>query len=137
MTRSSERAAEITSAEIEDLDVRGRNFMGLLELLPGVVSTAVAQDLSTNPAVYVAGNRDSSNNVTIDGNPSNDMGNGVQMKLTVSQDAVAEVKVLTSNYQAEYGRLSGSNVDRGHQVRVHVISRPDELFHAQRRFQRQ
>ena len=84
--------------------------MGLLELLPGVVSTAVAQDISTNPAVYVAGNRDSSNNVTIDGNPSNDMGNGYQMKLTVSQDAVSEVKVLTSNYQAEYGRLSGSNV---------------------------
>src|ERR1035441_3437869 len=110
MTRSSERAAEITSSEIEDLDVRGRNFMGLMELLPGVVSTTVAQDLSTNPTVYVAGNRDSSNNVTIDGTPSNDMGNGNQMKLTVSQDAVAEVKVLTSNYQAEYGRLSGSNV---------------------------
>jgi len=109
-TRSSERAAELTSAEIEDLDVRGRNFMGLLELLPGVVSTAVAQDISTNPSIYVAGNRNSSNNVTIDGNPSNDMGNGVQMKLTVSQDAVSEVKVLTSNYQAEFGRLSGSNV---------------------------
>ena len=110
MTRSSERAAEITSAEIEDLEVRGRNFMGLLELLPGVVSTAVAQDLSTNPSLYVAGNRNSSNNVTIDGTPSNDMGNGNQMKLTVSQDAVSEVKVLTSNYQAEFGRLSGSNV---------------------------
>ncbi len=110
MTRSSERASEITSAEIEDLDVRGRNFMGLMELLPGVVSTTVAQDLSTNPTVYVAGNRDSSNSVTIDGTPSNDMGNGNQMKLTVSQDAVAEVKVLTSNYQAEFGRLSGSNV---------------------------
>jgi hypothetical protein len=110
MTRSSERAAEITSSEIEDLEVRGRNFMGLMELLPGVVSTAVAQDLSTNPSIYVAGNRNTSNNVTIDGTPSNDMGNGNQMKLTVSQDAVAEVKVLTSNYQAEYGRLSGSNV---------------------------
>ena len=110
MTRSSERAAEITSAEVEDLEVRGRNFMGLLELLPGVVSTAKAQDLSTNPSIYVAGNRNTTNSVTIDGTPSNDMGNGYQMKLTVSQDAVAEVKVLTSNYQAEYGRLSGSNV---------------------------
>jgi hypothetical protein len=109
-TRSSERSAEITSSEIEDLEVRGRNFMGLLELLPGVVSTSVAQDLSTNPSLYVAGNRNSSNNVTIDGTPSNDMGNGNQMKLTVSQDAVSEVKVLTSNYQAEFGRLSGSNV---------------------------
>jgi hypothetical protein len=110
MTRSSERAAEITSAEVEDLEVRGRNFMSLLELLPGVVSTAKAQDLSTNPSIYVAGNRNTTNNVTIDGTPSNDMGNGFQMKLTVSQDAVAEVKVLTSNYQAEFGRLSGSNV---------------------------
>ena len=46
----------------------------------------------------------------IDGTPSNDMGTASGMKLTVSQDAVAEVKVLTSNYQAEYGRLSGSNI---------------------------
>src|SRR5690606_29632799 len=28
----------------------------------------------------------------------------------VSMDAVAEVKVLTSNYQAEYGRMSGANI---------------------------
>jgi hypothetical protein len=110
LTRSSERASEILGAEIEDLDVRGRNFMGLLELLPGVVSTASFQDISTGPAVYVAGNRDTSNNVMIDGTPSNDMGTPSGMKLTVSQDAVAEVKVLTSNYQAEYGRLSGSNI---------------------------
>ena len=56
MTRSSERASEITSAEIEDLDVRGRNFMGLLELLPGVVMTSAApQDISSAPTVYVAG----------------------------------------------------------------------------------
>jgi hypothetical protein len=111
LTRSSERASEITSAEIEDLDVRGRNFMGLLELLPGVVMTSAApQDISSAPTVYVAGNRDTSNNVMIDGTPANDMGTPSGMKLTVSQDAVAEVKVLTSNYQAEYGRLSGSNI---------------------------
>ena len=58
----------------------------------------------------MAGNRNTANNVTIDGTPSNGMGNGKQMKMMVSQDAVAEVKVLTSNYQAEYGRLAGSNV---------------------------
>jgi hypothetical protein len=110
MTRSSERASEITSVEIEDLEVRGRNFMDLLDLMPGVVSTSKSQDISTNPSIYVAGNRNTSNNVTIDGTPSNDMGNGYQMKMMVSKDAVSEVKVLTSNYQAEYGRLAGSNV---------------------------
>jgi hypothetical protein len=110
MTRSSERSDLITSDQIEDLVVRGRNFMDLVQLLPGVVDTAKSQDISTNPAIYVMGNRDTSNNVTIDGVPSNDLGNGFQMKMQVSQDAVAEVKVLTSNYQAEYGRMAGSNV---------------------------
>jgi hypothetical protein len=38
------------------------------------------------------------------------MGNGSQLKLTVSQDAVSEMKVETSTYQAEYGRMAGSNV---------------------------
>ena len=104
MTRSSDRADLISSGQIENLVVRGRSFTDLTQLLPGVVSTSKSTDISTNPSIYVMGNRQTSNNVTIDGVVANDMGNGYQMKIQVSQDAVAEVKVETSNYQAEYGR---------------------------------
>jgi Carboxypeptidase regulatory-like domain/TonB-dependent Receptor Plug Domain len=110
MTRSSDRADLISSGQIENLVVRGRSFTDLTQLLPGVVSTSKSTDISTNPSIYVMGNRQTSNNVTIDGVVANDMGNGYQMKIQVSQDAVAEVKVETSNYQAEYGRMAGSNI---------------------------
>jgi hypothetical protein len=64
---------------------------------------------------YVQGNRATTNNIAFDGIPATDMGNGSQLKLTVSQDAVAEVRILLSNYQAEYGRMAGSN----HRARYH------------------
>ena len=73
--------------------------------MPGVVTASKPQDLSSATNFNVMGNRQTSNNITIDGTPATDMGNGSQLKLTVSQDAVAEMKVETSNYQAEYGRL--------------------------------
>ena len=86
MTRSSDRADLISSSQIQNLVVRGRSFTDLAQLLPGVVSTSKSTDISTNPSIYVMGNRQTSNNVTIDGVIANDMGNGFQMKLQVSQE---------------------------------------------------
>src|SRR5579872_4696742 len=77
-TRSSEKADLISSQQIDGLVVRGRNFTDLTTLLPGVVNTTVSQDISTNPAIYVMGNRQTFNSVFVDGVPANDMGNGYQ-----------------------------------------------------------
>lgn len=107
-TTSSEHSELISSSQAQNLVVRGRNFTDLTTLLPGVIDTAESQDISTSPAVYVNGNRDTSNAFFIDGIPSDDNGNGTQMKDMISQDALSEVQVLTSNYQAEYGRQGGS-----------------------------
>lgn len=109
-TRSAERAETITPTQVQNLLVRGRNVMDLMQLLPGVVVRSQPEELSSASNFNVMGNRSTTNNITIDGIPAADMGNGSQLKLTVSQDAVAEVKILVSNYQAEYGRMSGSNV---------------------------
>jgi hypothetical protein len=109
-TQSAERAEVITSAQVEGLALRGRNVKDLMGLLPGVVVTNESEDLSLGTGINVNGNRGTFNNISVDGVPSTDMGNGSQMKLTVSQDAVAEVKILLSNYQAEYGRMAGSNI---------------------------
>lgn len=109
-TRSAERAEVITNAQVEGLLVRGRNVVDLMQLVPGVVVGSQPEDLSSTSNFNVMGNRSTTNNITIDGVPATDMGNGSQLKLTVSQDNVAEVKILLSNYQAEYGRMAGSNV---------------------------
>ncbi|HEY6768323.1 MAG TPA: carboxypeptidase regulatory-like domain-containing protein [Candidatus Sulfotelmatobacter sp.] len=109
MTESSERSDLISSTQIDNLVVRGRNFTDLTTLLPGVIDTVKSTDISTSPAIYVNGNRDTSNAIYIDGIPADDM-SSTQMKDMISQDAVNEVKVETSNYEAEYGRQAGSNI---------------------------
>jgi hypothetical protein len=109
-TRSAERSETVTDTQLQNLLVRGRNVMDLMQLLPGVVSRSQPENLSLSANFSVLGNRQTTNNITVDGIPATDMGNGTQLKLTVSQDAVAEVKILVSNYQAEYGRMAGSNV---------------------------
>lgn len=109
-THSAERADVITSTQVDNLLLRGRNAKDLVGLLPGVVVLEEADDLSSDSNFHVMGNRRTMNNISIDGIPATDMGNGFMMKQVVSQDAVSEVKILISNYQAEHGRMSGSNI---------------------------
>lgn len=109
-TQSAERAEVITSSQVENLAIRGRNAQDLMSLLPGVVTGNEQEGLSSSSSINVQGARATMNNISFDGVPATDMGNGSQLKVTVSQDAVAEVKMLISNYQAEYGRMAGSNV---------------------------
>jgi hypothetical protein len=109
-TQSAERADVVTSVQVDRLLLRGRNVKDLVGLLPGVVVVSEAEDLSSSSNFNVMGNRNTFNNISVDGVPATDMGNGSMLKLTVSQDAVSEVKILISNYQAEYGRMAGSNI---------------------------
>lgn len=109
-TQSAERADVVTNSQVENLLLRGRNAKDLIGLLPGVVVPSESDDLSSSSNFNVMGNRQTFNNISVDGVPATDMGNGSMLKITVSQDAVSEVKILLSNYQAEYGRMAGSNI---------------------------
>ena len=48
--------------------------------------------------------------MSYDGVSSKDTGFGAANYVTPSLDSIAEVKVQTSNYQAEYGRAGGANI---------------------------
>ena len=110
-TQSAERASVVTSSQIDGLLILGRNPTSLVGLLPGVVVTQESQSLDRDTNFNVLGNRRTANNVAIDGVPTVDLDNGFSQKLQVNMDAVREVQVLLSNYQAEYGRNAGSNVN--------------------------
>jgi hypothetical protein len=110
-TASSEHAALITGSQVQNLLVRGRNVTDLMQLVPGVVTAASSDAISRNWTPNVMGNRNNTNNLTVDGMAISDPGNNTSSAISVSMDAVSEVKVLVSNYQAEYGRMSGSNVE--------------------------
>ena len=109
-TASSERSGTVTASQVENLQIRGRNVMTLLTLLPGVVSSSDPESISRSWSGNVNGNRVDANSLSVDGMGLNQVGNARNLLLSVSQDSVAEVKILLSNYQAEYGRYSGANV---------------------------
>lgn len=112
---SAERAGVLSSSQVENLTIRGRNVLSLLSLLPGVVSLSDPDALNHAWNLRVLGNRQNTINVSLDGATLNAYGNQFNSVVNISMDAVAEVKVLLSNYQAEYGRLSGAN--------VHIVSK--------------
>jgi hypothetical protein len=109
-TATAERAGIITSSQVDGILIRSRNVMSLLQLLPGIVDLTETERIEPNWDFYALGNRRNTNNVALDGMTLNAVGNNFNSVVSVSMDAVSEVKVLLSNYQAEYGRMSGANI---------------------------
>jgi len=109
-TASAERSGLVTGSQVENLLIKGRNVHALLQLLPGVVDLADDDSPNRNFNIYVQGNRRNTNAFMLDGMSLNAIGNNFNVLVGVSQDAVAEVKILLTNYQAEFGRMSGANV---------------------------
>src|SRR4029079_6498065 len=111
-TRSAERGSSLEGKVLQDVAVNSRSYLALVGLTPGVVSTAnltVAGHAGLG-AISANGARANQNNLTLDGVGNVDTGNNGDQLATVSLDAVAEFKILTSNYQAEYGRSSGAQI---------------------------
>ena len=101
-------AFTLQSAAIQNIAVNGRSFFGLAGLVPGVIPNSDTPTQVSN--LNANGQRSNSNNMTIDGVANIDTGdNGGNMAQT-NLDAIAEFKILTSAYQAEYGRAVGAQV---------------------------
>jgi hypothetical protein len=107
---SGERSATITAAEISDIGLRGRDFMGTLKTLPGVVDTSARDAPGWNSVGGMTINGQSSFNFSYDGIVSKDTGSNSGNYAAPGLDSIAEVKVQSSNFQAEYGRSSGASI---------------------------
>ncbi len=108
-TESGERSDLITNRQIRDLALNGRNILDLMKVLPGVVSNVNGQ-VSNDGGVRsfnINGARGTQKEVSIDGSSNVIAGANQRVHVTINPDAIQEVKVLTSNYQAEYGKTAG------------------------------
>lgn len=112
-TESAERAGLISEEQIQNIALKGRDYMGLVRLLPGVVDTANREAPGWNNLVGVTvnGSRGGTLNLTLDGVSSLDTGSQLGPYLAPGLDAIGEIKVLLTNYQAEYGRSSGGTIN--------------------------
>lgn len=114
-TESSALAGVVTGKEITQLELNGRVFAQLVTLVPGV-SNQSGQDegavgVNGNVAFSVNGGRTEYNNWEIDGGDNLDNGSNTSMNVYPSLESIAEVKVLTSNYGAQYGRNGSGTVE--------------------------
>jgi hypothetical protein len=110
-TQSAERSYAVEGEAVKNIAVNGRSFFNLAFLTPGVVSTQNTGVPTGDSATMSAnGQRTNSNNVQVDGITDMDTGNNGGPMVAVSLDSIQEIKVLTSNYQAEYGRSSGAQI---------------------------
>jgi hypothetical protein len=114
-TVSAENSALLDRDQFSMLPIKGRDLTSALMLLPGVQMGA---DQEAFGGAYgfgggtgaIQGTRNTQQNLMVDGIVANDMGLPSGLSGQVNMDAVSEVKVMLSNYQAEYSGNPGANI---------------------------
>src|ERR1700674_2232740 len=110
----------ITSQEVAQLPLNGRDFVQLATLTPGTVAETNPNSFFTNAAssevaargafsLSVGGSRANSTDWLLDGNDNNELTAG-GISILSSIDSIQEFKVLTYNYSAEFGTRAGPTV---------------------------
>src|SRR5580658_3781230 len=117
---SSEHGQVINTAAIAELPLNGRSYADLALLSANVVKSPIGVSFSPSgtpreASFNVNGMRSTYNNFLLDGLDNNAYGTSNQsyssQAVQPSPDALAEFKVITSNYSAEYGRVGGAVVN--------------------------
>jgi hypothetical protein len=110
-TASAEMSTTLESRQIDSLIARGRDPMALLRSLPGVSNagdgpTSLGGTNGTG-APTIAGLN--ATGMSLDGMATNDVDTNNQIS-TISVDAIEEIKIITNDYQAEFGRNAGASI---------------------------
>ena len=112
-TTSTQLGAVVTDREVTQLPLNARDTYQLLQLQPGVQSQ-LGSDLfygsDRTGVVSVNGGRGRSNNYTVNGGDANDQFANLPA-IQPSPDSIEEFRVMTSTFDAEFGRNSGSVVN--------------------------
>lgn len=123
-TTSTQLGENLDTKKIESVPLNGRNFTDLMAVQPGIVPQNTAQPgavimtgvASTPPSgdanpgnLSISGQRESSNGFRVNGSDAEEdvnMGTSIVPNL----DAIDSFRVLTSNFDAEYGNSSGGQI---------------------------
>jgi hypothetical protein len=124
-TVSSQMGEVITGAQMTSVPLNGRSYTDLLSLQPGVapassITTNTVQDVGAsalfpsgdlNPGtISIAGQREFANSFIVNGS---DVEEDVNMGTAIipSLDSIAEFRILTNSFDAEYGEYSGGQIN--------------------------
>ncbi len=123
-TVSTQSGEVITGREMASVPLNGRSFTDLLALQPGVapstsIGAATVEDVGAtilNPSgtlnpgtISVNGQRETSNYFSVNGSDAEEDVNA-GTAIIPNLDAISEFRIVTSNFDAEYGEFSGGQV---------------------------
>lgn len=113
-TTRSQTSTTVTTEQVRDLPINGRNFLDFTVLTPGVI-----RDPTRGGDLSFGGQRGTANSLLVDGSDANNIffgqstgraGTG-RNPYSFSQDAVQEFQVNTNTYAAEIGRAGGGVIN--------------------------
>jgi hypothetical protein len=116
-------SSTVTAKAVQDLPLNGRNFVQLVQLVPGanegsgmgLSSGGRPDDRRTNAAgLSVNGQDDTLNNWVIDGVDDNERIIGT-IGVKPNVEGIQEITVQTNSYAAEAGRTAGGVINVGYQ----------------------
>ena len=119
-TENTQMGEVIGTAKMTALPLDGRSYTDLLALQPGVVPVStnletgfmnVAPSGALNPGnMSISGQRETANGFMVNGG---NVQEGVQMGTAIipNLDAIDQFRILTNNFDAEYGNFSGGQVN--------------------------
>ena len=108
----------LSSNEIANIPLNGRNFSALTLYIPGAIDTdptgmrgnnAIERNTFNSGQVEINGNRTQENNYTIEGADNNEPQNNL-IAYNPAPDAIAELRVVAANANATYGNANGGAV---------------------------
>ena len=124
-TSSTQNGEVITAAQMTAVPLNGRSFTDLLSLQPGVapltsITSDTVQDVGAsalspsgnlNPGtISINGQREFANSFIVNGSDvEEDVNNGAAV--VPNLDAIAEFRILTNSFDAEYGEFSGGQIN--------------------------
>ena len=108
----------LSTNEIENIPLNGRNFSSLTLFQPGAIDTdptgmtgnnAIERNTYNSGVASINGNREQENNYTIEGADNNEPQNNL-IAYNPAPDAIAEVRVVSANANATYGNANGGAI---------------------------
>ena len=122
-TQSTQNGVVIDGTKITSVPLNGRSYIDLLKLQPGVSPYSHSQDSDTsgvgatqvsgdldNGQQSVNGGRTGSNAFMVNGaNAEEGVHNGAAM--IPNLDSIAQFRIITNNFDAEYGNYSGGQIN--------------------------
>jgi hypothetical protein len=100
----------VTGAPVQDLPLNGRNVLDLALTQPGVTPAEQTPSEGTPIGEFmIAGGRDNAVTYLLDGGDNTSVTYGAPV-VNPNPDTIAEFRILTNNYTAEYGRSAGGVV---------------------------